>query len=97
MNWFYWYSIITDIGYGAGKLDFDTFSNVLKIVKGNSDRFQSDSVHILETNVDDVSGEVIGNLTEKLMHHGAKDVSILNALTKKGRPSISSDSILKLL
>ena len=103
---FYPSMAITDIGYGAGKMDFDTFSNVLKIVKGNSDKFQSGSVHILETNVDDVSGEVIGNLTEKLMHHGAKDVSILNALTKKGRPSflvsvicdnITKDTLLDVL
>ncbi len=96
---FYPSMTITNTGYGAGKMDFDSFSNVLKIVKGNSDKFQSDSVHILETNVDDVSGEVIGNLIEKLMHHGAKDVSILNALTKKGRPSflvsVICDSISK--
>lgn len=84
---FYPSMTISNIGYGAGKMDFPNFSNVLKVVKGNSNKFQSDLVLILETNVDDVSGEVVGNLTEKLMHHGAKDVSILPALTKKGRPS----------
>jgi hypothetical protein len=79
---------ITSIGYGAGKKDFDEFSNVLKIVKGTQqNNFQSDSVKILETNVDDVSGEIMGNLIEKIMNKGAKDVSIYHGITKKGRPT----------
>lgn len=76
------------IGYGAGKKDFDAFSNVLKIVKGTQkNNFQLDSVKILETNVDDVSGEIMGNLIEKIMNNGAKDVSIYHGITKKGRPT----------
>ena len=39
----------------------------------------------LETNVDDVTGEVLGHLIELLMAAGALDVSILPALMKKGR------------
>ena len=79
---------ITSIGYGAGKKDFDEFSNVLKIVKGTQkNNFQLDSVKILETNVDDVSGEIMGNLIEKIMNNGAKDVSIYHGITKKGRPT----------
>jgi hypothetical protein len=79
---------ITSIGYGAGQKDFDEFSNVLKIVKGTQkNNFQFDSVKILETNVDDVSGEIMGNLIEKIMNNGAKDVSIYHGITKKGRPT----------
>ena len=79
---------ITSIGYGAGKKDFDEFSNVVKIVKGTQEHnFQLDSVKILETNVDDVSGEIMGNLIEKIMNKGAKDVSIYHGITKKGRPT----------
>jgi uncharacterized protein (DUF111 family) len=79
---------IQSIGYGAGKKDFDEFSNVLKIVKGTQkNNFQLDTVKILETNVDDVSGEIMGNLIEKIMSKGAKDVSIYNGITKKGRPT----------
>jgi uncharacterized protein (DUF111 family) len=44
-------------------------------------------VKILETNVDDVSGEVLGNMIEKIMAQGAKDVTISSAITKKGRPT----------
>ena len=78
---------IVSIGYGAGKKDFETFSNVLKIVRGSENNFEIDSVKILETNVDDVSGEILGNLIEKIMEKGAKDVSIYQGITKKGRPT----------
>jgi len=79
---------IQSIGYGAGQKDFEGFSNVLKIVRGVlSTQLQLDTVKILETNVDDVSGEVLGNMIEKIMAHGAKDVTISSAITKKGRPT----------
>ena len=78
---------IDSIGYGAGQKEFETFSNVLKIVKGSENNFEVDSVKILETNVDDVSGEILGNLIEKIMKKGAKDVSIYHGITKKGRPT----------
>ena len=90
---------INSIGYGAGKKNFDTFSNVLKIVQGTTkNNFEMDSVKVLETNVDDVSGEILGNLIEKIMNKGAKDVSIYPGITKKGRPtnliSVICDSTL---
>jgi len=79
---------IQSIGYGAGQKDFEGFSNVLKIVRGvASTKLQLDTVKILETNVDDVSGEVLGNMIEKIMAHGANDVTISSAITKKGRPT----------
>jgi len=71
---------IDSIGYGAGQKDFKTFSNVLKIVRGSQNNFNIDSVKILETNVDDVSGEILGNLIEKIMEKGAKDVSIYHGM-----------------
>ena len=79
---------IQSVGYGAGQKDFEGFSNVLKIVRGVlSTHLQLDTVKILETNVDDVSGEVLGNMIEKIMAYGAKDVTISSAITKKGRPT----------
>src|SRR3990172_2754990 len=98
---------VNSIGYGAGKKNFDGFSNVLKIIQGEKTKdFQQDVVQVLETNVDDVSGEVLGNLIEKIMAYGAKDVTITSAITKKGRPtnlvsvicdSESMNAILELL
>ncbi|TRZ79349.1 MAG: nickel pincer cofactor biosynthesis protein LarC [Nitrosopumilales archaeon] len=79
---------IKSIGYGAGSKDFEGFSNVLKIVRGESiDEFQLDTVQILETNLDDVSGETIGHMIDKLITNGAKDVTVTGAITKKGRPT----------
>jgi len=62
-----------------------------------------DSVQVLETNLDDISGEVLGHLVERLMSNGAKDVTIAPAITKKGRPTnlvtiiCSSDSMNELI
>ena len=78
---------ITSIGYGAGQKDFDAFSNVLKIIQGSENNSGKDLVKILETNIDDVSGEILGHLIEKIMDQGAKDVSIYPGITKKGRPT----------
>ena len=79
---------IDSVGYGAGTKQFDGFANVLKIIQGKSNEtLDKDSVKILETNLDDVSGEVIANTIEKLMENGAKDVSVSQAITKKGRPT----------
>jgi len=79
---------IDSVGYGAGQKDFSEFSNVLKLVHGKTKTtLIKDTVQVLETNVDDVSGEVLGNLIEKLMTNGAKDVTITPGITKKGRPT----------
>ncbi len=79
---------IKSVGYGAGNKNFDGFANVLKIVKGESAyHFQQDSVQILETNIDDISGEVMGLVIDKLISNGAKDVTVAPAITKKGRPT----------
>jgi len=79
---------VSMIGYGAGTKNFDEFPNVLKIVHGEkTTSYERDSVMILETNVDDVSGEVLGNMLEKIMDKGAKDVTITPAITKKSRPT----------
>ena len=78
---------VSSIGYGAGQKDFEAFSNVLKIIQGDENNFEMDLVKILETNIDDVSGEILGHLIEKIMDQGAKDVSIYPGITKKGRPT----------
>lgn len=87
-NEFYPFMEIDSIGYGAGKKEFKEFANVLKIVQGKKIRkYEQDWVKIIETNVDDVTGEILGFLIEKLMKNGAKDVSVYSGITKKGRPT----------
>lgn len=95
---------IKSIGYGAGRKNFEGFANVLKIVKGEkTNNFQQDSIQILETNIDDVSGEVLGHMIDKIMSSGAKDITVSPAVTKKGRPThlvsiiCSSESVNDIL
>ncbi|MDE1815214.1 MAG: nickel pincer cofactor biosynthesis protein LarC [Thaumarchaeota archaeon] len=79
---------IKSIGYGAGTKDYEGFPNVLKIVRGEqTHQLEQDSVQIIETNVDDISGEVIGQMIDKLISIGAKDVTVTQAITKKSRPT----------
>jgi hypothetical protein len=76
------------VGYGAGQKEFDGFPNMLKVILGMEARQMNvDTVYTLETNIDDASGEVMGSLVESLMEKGAKDVSVIPALAKKGRPA----------
>ncbi len=75
------------VGYGAGAKELAGVPNVLRIVLGESVKpFLRDEIYVLETNLDDATGETIGYAVEKLMERGAKDVSVIPVLGKKGRP-----------
>ena len=75
------------IGYGAGSKDFEEFPNILRMTLGEKiSDFLSDEVYLIESNVDDVTGEIIGYTMDKLMEEGAKSVSIIPFYTKRNRP-----------
>jgi len=76
------------IGYGAGAKDLDQVANILRLTVGelSGSGHAHDEVVVLETNLDDVSGEVIGRAVERLMEAGARDVSITPVFMKKNRP-----------
>ncbi|TLY01759.1 MAG: nickel pincer cofactor biosynthesis protein LarC [Thaumarchaeota archaeon] len=77
------------IGYGAGTKKFEGFANVVRVVLGSSSivaEAAKDTVCIVETNIDDASGELVGNLVERLAEV-AKDVIIIPGTTKKSRPA----------
>lgn len=78
---------VISIGYGAG----DTELNGPNVLQGVISELDSclipDMIEVLETNADDVSGEVLGNLFEELLAMGARDVAIIPATMKKGRPA----------
>ena len=78
---------IERVGYGAGFKDFKNIPNVLRIVEGYGLNIVGDKVIVLETNIDDVQGEVLGYLVGKLIDLGALDASIIPAVGKKNRPS----------
>ena len=78
---------VISIGYGAGDSDL-AGPNVLQGVLSELDScLIPDIIEVLETNADDVSGEVLGNLFEELLAMGARDVAIIPATMKKGRPA----------
>ncbi|HEU4604688.1 MAG TPA: nickel pincer cofactor biosynthesis protein LarC [Nitrososphaera sp.] len=77
------------IGYGAGTKKFEGFANVVRVLVGTSNivfETTKDTVCVVETNVDDASGELVGNLVERLSEV-AKDVTVIPGTTKKSRPA----------
>ena len=78
----------TKVGYGAGTREFVEMPNVLRITLGEPCDFglSTEEVYVIETNLDDASGELIGYAMDKLLQEGARDVSAIPMLTKKGRP-----------
>jgi pyridinium-3,5-bisthiocarboxylic acid mononucleotide nickel chelatase len=79
-------SVVSGVGYGAGSRDPAVIPNVLRVVLlGTPGNLAGDVVDILETNVDDTSGEVIGHAITMLMNAGARDASAIPCIMKKGR------------
>jgi uncharacterized protein (DUF111 family) len=62
----------------------------LRLVIGNSSLLietNKDIAYLIETNVDDISGEIIGHLIELLTEAGARDVTVISGISKKNRPT----------
>ena len=76
------------VGYGAGTKDFVELPAVLRVTLGTplDNGLVRDEIAVLETNLDDVTGEVLGYTLDRLLSEGAKDVSIIPMYTKKNRP-----------
>ena len=77
------------VGYGAGTRDPAGTPNVIRALiietTGDTGAFSQDSIDILETNVDDVSGEVIAYAITRFLKTGARDASAMPIIMKKGR------------
>ncbi len=76
------------VGYGAGTKEFTEMPAVLRFTLGNplGGGLVRDEIAVLETNIDDATGEILGYAIDKLLSEGAKDVSIIPMFTKKNRP-----------
>jgi uncharacterized protein (TIGR00299 family) protein len=82
------------VGYGAGFKELPETPNVLRLIYGEQKtQYIQEDVYVLETNMDDVQGEVLGHVIEKLIENGAKDACIIPATCKKSRPG----QILKVI
>jgi uncharacterized protein (TIGR00299 family) protein len=80
---------IETIGYGAGTKELTEQANVLRLMVGETgDDIHSDQIWVLETNLDDISGEVVGHCTNLLAEAGALDVYTTAIQMKKNRPGM---------
>jgi len=85
-------------GYGAGGREYKNFPNVLRVLVGESDkagetpsgvsRQGDEELLMVETNVDDVSPQVLGHLMERAFELGALDCFFTHVQMKKNRPGV---------
>ncbi|MCS7144820.1 MAG: nickel pincer cofactor biosynthesis protein LarC [Archaeoglobaceae archaeon] len=83
---------VEKISYGAGSFETEV-PNVLRLILGFSEL--SDSIAIVETLVDDLSGEEIGYALERLRTENL-DVTAIPVMAKKSRPAIKIEVLTKL-
>jgi pyridinium-3,5-bisthiocarboxylic acid mononucleotide nickel chelatase len=77
-------------GYGAGRKSLKNVPNILRLLIGRSPLSldaNTDTVFVIETKIDDISGEIMGSLIEQMDKLGALDISVLQGLSKKNRPA----------
>jgi uncharacterized protein (DUF111 family) len=77
-------------GWGAGTADLPDRPNLLRVVIGEPSHgggaTSRGSHAVLEANLDDVTGELLGHCVEKLLAAGALDAWTTPLTMKKGRP-----------
>lgn len=88
--------VVGAVGYGAGRREIDGLPNVLQVVTGARDpaappggpggRGAAQPLVLLETNVDDATGEELADAIAALLDAGALDAWSTPVLMKKGRP-----------
>ncbi|MBI3932499.1 MAG: nickel pincer cofactor biosynthesis protein LarC [Acidobacteria bacterium] len=78
------------IGHGAGTRDTLGRPNVLRVIVGEEGPglVEEDVVVVLEAEVDDMSPQLCGPLSERLLGAGALDVYYTSVQMKKGRPGL---------
>jgi hypothetical protein len=90
---------IERIGHGAGRREFIEQPNILRLFVGQAAGVpatststlaacSTDQVWVLETNLDDLSAEVIGYCYDLLLSAGALDVFSTPIFMKKNRPGV---------
>ena len=83
---------VTSVGYGAGSADIPGRPNVVQVVIGDAAAAMpmpepGQPVQLIETNVDDATGEVIAHTIAALIAAGAHDAWATPIVMKKGRPA----------
>ncbi|MEP6850088.1 MAG: nickel pincer cofactor biosynthesis protein LarC [Acidobacteriota bacterium] len=80
---------VKQIGYGAGSRQYKEFPNVLRLMVGETVDAAShqDRLTLIETNIDDVSPQILGYVMEKSLSLGALDCWFTAIQMKKNRPA----------
>ncbi len=75
-------------GFGAGTNDMEELPNLTQVILGTEVTASTPGqpVMVLETNVDDVTGETLAHALSVLLDCGAHDAWITPIIMKKGRP-----------
>ncbi len=77
---------VKKIGLGAGKKVFPR-ANVLRAMLIEEAKEPEEKLWMLESNIDDCSGEVLGYTVERIMEAGARDAFFTPIYMKKNRPA----------
>lgn len=72
------------VGYGAGRASLQSAPNLLRAVVGELEGPSGD-LELLEANVDDAPGELLGAAVERLLAAGAPDAWLEPVVMKRGR------------
>jgi len=75
-------------GYGAGSREIEGRPNVLRIWLGERIERGVRQMVLIETNIDDMTGEMLGYARDTLLDAGAADVWFTSVQMKKGRPGV---------
>jgi hypothetical protein len=82
--------VVSDSGFGAGAGEIDDLPNCTQVVIGRRDRSTGGGpgqpALLLETNLDDVTGEQLGHAVAAALDAGALDAWVSSVTMKKGRP-----------
>ncbi len=79
-------------GYGAGSRDFPGHANVTRLVVGEAAsklaaKTKSETITVLEANLDDLNPQVFGYVMDRLLDEGALDAFGVPVQMKKNRPA----------
>ena len=81
--------IVQSVGYGVGSRKLEDRPNLLRVLLGRQEPGgRTDTVVVLEANVDDSNPEWLGFLMERLFEEGALDVLFFPVQMKKNRPAV---------
>ena len=80
--------VIRKVGIGAGNKDFKNANILRAMILEPEEEETGRKLWVLETNIDDCTGEALGFVMEQLLKQGAKDVWHTPIYMKKNRPAV---------